>query len=639
MSTRHRANDGLQLTYAPAGSRLAFSYARQSEEFPDGIRRQHEENARVAAGLGFTIPDTPEFRYSDDETSGKLKSRDAFNRMLERVTSESKPACALFIRERSRIGRWNDPRRHDYYAVYFADRGVPIVESCDPQWVDWDNDTSDEVTLRFLHSTLKSIQSRNERIEIVRRINRGTRAHIKQGFFSLKAPYYATDRWVAWAHTREPILKLDPGVSYEREGCAIILRWATDGSVQVVRDIFGWILTGRSLGWIAAELTRRHVPPPGARYNRVRINGPWRKELVRNIARNPIYRGDLLYGRTSKRFRGQEAVLAPHAHNDAFGKILYVDFLLNPPLSRGDFDAVQERLDQNVCQHEARSRKKREYPLSGLVTCASCRRALTGFCSPPTRVGHVRVYYRHSKTRGEGRTCPHENRYILAEPVEAALKSIVYDALSVDRLQHLIASEVTRYLDDPRRRGRAEERRASDAELRELGRELERLSEELGQCTQAHWERSLRARKDRIVSKLDALEAVCVTLAQDDARLAAIERGLAHQETYPATLHTLYGQATALVQRRVHEGLIEAVHVDFVAQHVTFFARTSAMDAEADRLQSAGVSAEMKLHRAGVTPADWTDGRPWFDLRGSPSEDLCAARRTDGSAPSSSSGS
>lgn len=42
---------------------------------------------------------------------------------------------------------------------------------------------------------------------------------------------------------------------------------------------------------------------------------------------------------------------------------------------------------------------------------------------------------------------------------------------------------------------------------------------------------------------------------------------------------------------------------------------------------------------SGVTPAGWTDGRSGFDLRRSPSEDLCAARRTDGSVPSSSSGS
>ncbi|WP_310568602.1 recombinase family protein [Gemmatimonas sp.] len=570
-----------QTAFAPTGVRLAFSYARQSEEFPDGIRRQHEENARVAAGLGFAIPDTPEFRYSDDETSGRLKSRDAFNRMLDRIASESKPASALFIRERSRIGRWNDPRRHDYYAVYFADRGVPIVESCDPQWVDWDNDTSDEVTLRFLHSTLKSIQSRNERIEIVKRTNRGTRAHIKQGFYSLKAPYYATDRWVAWAHTREPILKLDPGVSYVREGCAIILRWATDGSVQVVRDIFGWILGGRSLGWIAAELTRKCVPPPGARYNTARVDGPWHKELVRKIARNPIYRGDLLYGRTSQRFRGQEAVLAPQAQNDAFGKILYLDFLSDPPLSRGDFEAVQERLEANLYQHEARSRTKRNYPLSGVLVCASCRRGLHGFGSAPNRVGQVRTYYRHSMTRGEGSQCPHENRYIAAAPVDSALVNIVHDALASDRLQQLVASEVTRYLDDPRQRRRAEERHACASEIRELERELGRLSEELGQCTQSHWERSLRSRKDRIVSKLEALEAVGATLAQEDARLAAIERGLAHQEAYSATLYTLYGQAPTLVQRRVHEGLIEAVHVDFASRQVLFTTRSSTLGAEA----------------------------------------------------------
>ncbi|MES2522628.1 MAG: recombinase family protein [Gemmatimonadota bacterium] len=564
-----------QRIHTPTTVRLAFSYARQSEEFPDGIARQHEENARVAAALGFTIPDSPEFRFSDDDTSGKLKSRDAFNRLLDRITNETSTVGALFIRERSRIGRWNDPRRHDYYAVLFADRGVPIVESCDPHWVDWDNDTSDEVTLRFLHSTLKSIQSRNERIEIVKRTNRGTRANLKQGYYTLKAPYYGTDRWVAWAHSREPFLKLEPGVRYARDGCGIVLRWATDGSIQVVRDIFAWIMSGRSLGWIARELTQRHVQPPSARYATSASGGRWHKEIVRRIARNPIYRGDLLYGRTSKRFRGQEPVLAPQAHCEAFGMILYLDFLAEPPISRGDFEAVQERLDQNMRQHAARSRKRRPYALSGVLTCTTCSRSLHGFCSAPDRLGAVRTYYRHSISRGRGTRCPHENRYVLATPLDTTLAELVQDALADGRLQDLLAAEVTRYLDDPRQRARAEELQACTKEIQDLERELDRLCEELGQCTQATWERSLRTRKDRLVSRLDTLATARGALAREEAHLVAVEHELIHSGADLVSLRLLYDGAPDVVRVRVRDSLLESVQVDFGAHRVDFRVRAA----------------------------------------------------------------
>lgn len=558
-----------------APARYALSYARQSVEFPEGLDRQHDENAAAAARFGYEIPNSPEFRFEDDDTSGTTKSRAGFDTMEALIESKATRACALFIRESSRIGRWNDPRRHIYYGVRFADASVPIIESNDPYVVDWDGDLTQQVTLRFLQQCLKSIHARNERIEIVTRTNRGIRDYTKQGFFVLKRPFYATERWLARIDTRERITQITMGRRESRQGHRIVLHWADDGSVQVVRDIFAWILEGRSLGWIARELTRGVIPAPSLRIDPTARPSVWHKETIRRIARNPIYCGDLLYGRTSRRFRSQAPVLAAAANLTDFGKILYLDFMSDAPISRMDFHAVQEVLDGNVATDRGRRASGSEYLLTGLLQCADCRRSLVGHRRPPNAVGVQHRYYKHTRSRGIEATCPHANRYAPAEAMEALVEGLIDDVLVDDRLEALARAQLSQLETETQTPTRARELAAAAAEVTRLERDLKESSKELLATHDEVAKGAVREARDNIVGRLKAARGTQDALKRDAERLAAVADQITQQPERLADLRAVYAQATPVARSRVRHSILHRVAVDFAAARIEIAVRAT----------------------------------------------------------------
>lgn len=70
------------------------------------------------------------------------------------------------------------------------------------------------------------------------------------------------------------------------------LRSATDGSAEVVREIFAMALAGTSPCQIARILTDRGIPSPAIKLGRD-TSGKWGDNSIRKILRNPIYRGDI----------------------------------------------------------------------------------------------------------------------------------------------------------------------------------------------------------------------------------------------------------------------------------------------------------------------------------------------------------
>ena len=86
--------------------------------------------------------------------------------------------------------------------------------------------------------------------------------------------------------------------------------WATLSAADVVRRMYGWLADGWSCRRIAQDLNGVGVPTHYVRDGRgvrgQRTRGVWRAGRVRNLLINPIYRGELLYGRrTTKREREQ----------------------------------------------------------------------------------------------------------------------------------------------------------------------------------------------------------------------------------------------------------------------------------------------------------------------------------------------
>lgn len=117
----------------------AASYARSAAVTGDGLVSQHETNAHRAAGDGWRVPESVEFRFTDDGDSGLSVDRPGLNALLHVVTRGQAPFSRLYVRDRERLFRgdslellyWFEHvmRSHGVEVRYVADRVGPSAMS------------------------------------------------------------------------------------------------------------------------------------------------------------------------------------------------------------------------------------------------------------------------------------------------------------------------------------------------------------------------------------------------------------------------------------------------------------------------------------------------------------------------------
>jgi site-specific DNA recombinase len=133
--------------------------------------------------------------------------------------------------------------------------------------------------------------------------------------------------------------------------------WSSLSAADVVRRIYDWIARdGWSCRRVAAELNTLGVPTACAREGtgvRARkTQSIWRAGLVRNMVTNPVYRGQLSYGRRTKK-RDREVISAP------------IEGLVSPAL----WDEAQVTLARN---RRCTKNTHRIYLLKGAMRCGIC---------------------------------------------------------------------------------------------------------------------------------------------------------------------------------------------------------------------------------------------------------------------------
>ena len=139
------------------------------------------------------------------------------------------------------------------------------------------------------------------------------------------------------------------------------LLWADQSAADIVRWIYERLgLDGWSCRRVAADLNARSVPTHYVRDGRmvkvrgerkVRTQGVWRPGRIRNLVINPVYRGELQYGRrTGKQRREREVISAP------------VEALVSPAL----WHTAQGALAAN---RTIAKNTRRRYLLRGVIRC------------------------------------------------------------------------------------------------------------------------------------------------------------------------------------------------------------------------------------------------------------------------------
>jgi len=144
---------------------------------------------------------------------------------------------------------------------------------------------------------------------------------------------------------------------------------------EIVRLIFSFALQGMTSSQIAKELNAKNVSAPiefkikkGSTSRKPKGDKfYWSSSTICSILRNPVYVGDVEYGKTEREQAGGRNVLK--AKKD-WKKIKNHHV---PIIAREDFDKVQENRNRSSKKEK---RKGSRHPLAGKVVCGCCKRKL-----------------------------------------------------------------------------------------------------------------------------------------------------------------------------------------------------------------------------------------------------------------------
>ncbi|OGW85721.1 MAG: hypothetical protein A3C35_02270 [Omnitrophica bacterium RIFCSPHIGHO2_02_FULL_46_11] len=232
-----------------------------------------------------------------------------------------------------------------------------------------------------------------------------------------------------------------------------------ESEAKLVREIFKRYIAGESTQEIGGDFYERKVPS--------RSGGEFNSSLIRRIIRNKIHIGKLVwnehhYDKKQRTLRGYRYV-----KNDP-SEIIEADGLHEAIISEDVFYRAQSIMDRNR-KGKFYKRHKRDYPVSGILTCAKCGSSYHGIYNVSNHMtGEKRAYYRCSGRASKNIHCG--NSDLRAEIPEAHIFGILESLFSSpeiqkQRLKNLIAD------------------RYQEEATSETSRELEGLKKELQECS------------------------------------------------------------------------------------------------------------------------------------------------------------
>jgi site-specific DNA recombinase len=383
--------------------------------------------------------------------------------------------------------------------------------------------------------------------------------------------------------------------------------WADQSAAGLVRWIYERLGIERwSCRRIAHELNARGVPTHYARDGRMvkvrgerkkHTQGVWRPGRIRNLVINPVYRGEIQYGRRTKnQTGGRDVISAP------------VEALVSPTL----WHAAREALAEN---RAIPKNTRRRYLLRGIIRCGICGLTYVG-------------------SRGRGEVGWYRCTGQLAErgPIPGRCWG---QSLRTDAIESVVWGDVGRWLRAPgdildELDGQAErEAQSALAEVQSitLGRALEALENQRKQVL------ALNIRGRLPDGELDAeLDRITAEKAELQRRVAALEPSRSDVPQESTT--DLLGE----VRGRLDAGLTDDQRQEIVRLLVRIVVYTE-LPAEG-RKKSARAVVEYRfpgvvetrtgkgslLRRAGTEPERWSRGRRARSPRGLPRGAAAALR-------------
>ena len=286
--------------------------------------------------------------YVDDGYSGTNFNRPAFQRMMQDI--KDKNVNCVVVKDLSRFGR-NYIEVGEYIEKIFPFLDVRFISIGDMIDSFKNPQTANNLIVPF-----KNIINDEYCRDISNKVRASLDMKRKQGKF--------IGSFATYGYMKDP----------EDHNHLVIDEYAA----EVVRDIFGWYLSGLSIIGISKKLNGMGIVNPtmykknkGYKYRHPSISindGLWCDGTVRNILKNQIYTGCMVQGRNKiKSYKIQKTISVPEE------QWIVVPNTHEPIISDKDFENAQILLDRNA---RVPSKKNRVYVLSGYMRCADCKKAM-----------------------------------------------------------------------------------------------------------------------------------------------------------------------------------------------------------------------------------------------------------------------
>jgi site-specific DNA recombinase len=490
---------------------VASIYARKSNDQAGvnadakSVARQVERARAFAQARGWTISESHVF--SDDAVGGaEFESRDGLMRLLKSLRPKP-PFTVLVVMHKDRLGR--EQYETSYYLKKLDQAGVRIVEYLTGRECKLDTPTD-----RLIES-IGDFAATQERHMASLRTRDALKRKVEQGFVA---------GGITFGYRNVGVFgeRLDAAGQPTRQH---VTREIAPEEAPTVVHLFELVAQGLGYKRVAKRLNDEGAPAPRPR--RTGRRRSWTPSSVRVVLMNPIYRGEVLWGRAKKRGRWGEKLKT---------------YLVQPETTwtrRTDArlrivsDDLWYAAHQAVAQREAAYRGKlggrppggtdAKYLLSSLAECGSCHGSMVAESRDFKHQGRKRVYVCGQHRERGNTVCA--NR--LAVPMDAADRAVL-KAVERDCLQpRIIDAAIERVLGLNQQAAPAHLARRADLERRchEVEQELARYAEAIASAgplpSILDQIKAREAEKLRITAELGRLPGACQTIAVERTKLKA----------------------------------------------------------------------------------------------------------------------
>ena len=507
--------------------KTAAIYARVSSD------KQREENtiaSQTAALIAFAREqqfEVPrEWIFEDDGYSGASLIRPGLERVRDLAAEGLIQALLVYAPDRL-------SRRYAHQILLIeelARAGVETVFIRAPRG----STPEDELLVQF-----QGMIAEYERAQILERSRRGKRHRARQGEVSVLSGAPFGYRFIR---------KTDHSAAYYE---------IDEEQARVVRQIFElYSVQGLSIGAIARLMNEQAVPTCKRR-------GRWERSTVWGMLRNPAYKGEACFGKTTIaprqritrpiRMRGGVATRNSASHERA--REDWITIAVPPIVSEETFALAQERLQANKIH--APRRTVTPSVVQGLVSCTKCGYALyrTSTRSSARKIHYYRCLGSDAYRHLSGPVC--NNR-----PVRQ------------DLLDDVVWTEIVRLLEDPRLIQNELERRlmaareADPTKRRDeaLRRDLVRIRKAIDRLLTAYQEgllpiEELRERMPELRRREQASNAELQAIADQSVTRAAYLRLAETLNTFLTRLRSSAGALDVSERQRIMRLLVKEVLV------------------------------------------------------------------------------